>query len=60
MSKKLKDFRKKVRVVFEEFERILYRVLLVVYLLTSGSTGHSSDIHNQDIQEKVVAQATNS
>ncbi|WP_312325852.1 hypothetical protein [Acinetobacter sp.] len=59
MSKKLKDFRKKVRVVFEEAEKIICR-LLVIYFLLGGSAGHSSDLSsqsniNEDAITKVVA-----
>ena len=60
MSKKLKDFRKKVRVVIEESEKVVYRVLLVCYLMTNGIAGHSSDIQTQDIQETLVTQVAKS
>ncbi|MDM1300028.1 MULTISPECIES: hypothetical protein [Acinetobacter] len=53
MPKKLKDFRKKVRVVFEEAERLIYRVLLVMYLLTGSPVGQASNLHSSDNEEQV-------
>ncbi|MDO5542581.1 MAG: hypothetical protein Q4F77_04640 [Acinetobacter sp.] len=53
MSKKLKGFRKKVRVVFEEAEKIICR-LLVIYFLLAGSVGHSSDT-NQTKESEIQA-----
>ncbi|MDD2945259.1 hypothetical protein LIS44_03705 [Acinetobacter haemolyticus] len=57
MSKKLKDFRKKVRVVFEEAEKFICR-LLVIYFLLGGSAGHSSDTNQAKESEiQAIAQA---